>query len=529
MRRALAIAATLAATLAQAHAEVLSLSAEYRRDAVDYDESVTDFCRIRSEYRLSQESSFVAAAVLPVETGRGSCTWNLSLGDVSPHISIMLGNFHARFGGGLVLGRRNPFDPDALSRRNSCDLDITFSPATSGNPLYTFYGIAVSAGAEEHVPGVRLNAFWSSALRYMDAQGYFAGATGTGVQTIRSSERSARKTEPVYLNNAGVNLIRQFSGNFLAEASWLVTSLEKPSGSQVVWDAHDSGRATVATRCVNNLELYMEYRDDWLRLSCEPAFSATSRRTTGGADSCLTGYAYLARMAFKSALLETSLVRKYTCPSYYAPWSASIGEQYPERAWFLDLALLRKFFSIGASLSSEKKLRPDAGDDELPLTEKEEIFTEIRRSFLEGSRVSLRVLTKRMDGDVTSVRQGAFRVKARCADWLSTGLGAVYQARDRKRDAMLGSGTAAITLRPATLTAAYCRAIVPPGNPLYAVIAPAEHAGIPGMTLRANAHVFVARITLKSGRSNLNVRSLHLKTDGDPVRHRIELAGRTEF
>jgi hypothetical protein len=529
MRRAIAIAAALIAALTPVHAEMLSLSAEYRRDAVDYDESVSEFCRVKTEYHLSQDSSFIAAAVLPVGTGESTCTWNLSLDDVSPHISMMFGNFYARFGGGLVLGKRNPFDPDALSRRSSCDLDIAFSPAVSGNPLYTFYGIALSAGAEEHVPGLRLNAFWSSALRYMDAEGYFAGTTTTSLATIRSSERSARKTEPVYLNNAGLNLVHVFQGNFLAEISWLVTALEKPSGGAIAWDAGARGRSYAATRCVNNLELFTEYRDDFLRLSFEPALSIASRRTTGGADSFLGGHAYLARMALKSAFMETSLVRKHTAPLYYAPWSASLGEQYPERAWFFDVVFPRDYFSAGASLSSEKKLRPDAGDDEMPLTMKEELFLEARRSMLEGSRLSFRMLTRHADGNVSRVRQGASRVKSKFTEWLTAGLGAVYQARDGQRDAMLGSGTVSMSLRPAVLTAAYCRAIAPRGNPLYTVIAPAEQSSIPGMTIRASAHIIVGRISFKSGRSGLNVRSLHLFTDGAPVRHTVELAGRTEL
>ncbi|TAL37885.1 MAG: hypothetical protein EPN93_05290 [Spirochaetes bacterium] len=529
MRHALALIALLLAAGGPAPAQEVSLQAEYRRDAVDYDESVSEFYRLKTGLLFSEKSSFNAALVRSAGAEHCDYTWFLALNDAVSGGRLMVGHYTARFGGGLVLGRRSPFNPDDLSRRVSSTERDTFSGVTSGNPQYAFYGAAVSVDTGDAELHARFDSFFSSATRFLDADGYFSGGTDAGIDTVRSSNRTAAKSEPVCLENIGFGFSAVMGGSLRVQASSLLTRMSRPQGGSLLWDRESGSPGRPGTRSVSNSELFVEYREDSLGLFFEPAVSFVDRENDDGPLRTLTGYAYLCGFTFQGPRLEGTLIRKYTAPEYYAPYGASIGEQFPERAWFFDCALPCGVFSAGTSLSSEKKLKPDSRDDALPLSVKEELFLRAQRSSIDGSQLSYRVLTVTGNGETSRKRQLNARLKFKAFDRLAAALGTVVQSRSGARTSKLVSTSLGTEFGKINATAAYCRALVSAGNSLYAVIAPPEHASIPGTMLKRSAHVIAARISASCAGARFSIRTFHLLSAGEPVRHTLDISGQASF
>jgi hypothetical protein len=529
MRRAVAIAAMLLASVVPVNAQEISIQAEYRRDAVDYDESVSEFYRLKTEISFSEKSSFGAACVRPADAKGFDYTWFLALNDVVSDSRLMIGYYTARFGGGLVLGRRSPFNPDNFSRRVSSTERSAFTGVSSGNPQYAFYGAALSFGSGGSEMRTGLNALFSSAIRYLDADGYFSGGTGAGLDTIRSAKRTAAKSEPVCLENLGLSYSAVMGGTLQVTASSLMTRMKRPQGGSLLWDGEGDSHGSAGTRSISNSELFIEYRDDSLGIFFEPAVSFMQREKDEGPIRDLTGYAYMCGFSFEGPRLEGTLVRKYSAPAFYAPYGASIGEQHPERAWFFDCALPGRILTPGASLSSEKKLKPDSGDDALPLSVKEELFLKVEHCPIDGSQVSYRVLTVTGSGETARKRQLNARLKFKPADRLSAALGTVAQSRTGTRISKLVSTSLGADIGKFNATAAYCRALVRAENSLYTVIAPPEHASIPGTILERNAHVIAARIGASFTGARFSIRTFHLLYAGRRARHTLNLSGQASF
>ncbi|HDP80034.1 MAG TPA: hypothetical protein ENN21_04235 [Spirochaetes bacterium] len=522
----------LAGTVRPSPLPDLKVRAEYRHDAVDYEEETRDFYRLKTSLLLSRCSSLNITAVHLRHTGEYNHTWNLVLGDAAPWLSLLLGHFQVNYGAGLLVGKFTAFNPDPFAYRNPTAPNKTYIPVNSGNPAYAFHGAALTCVRDTGTLLLSLSGYYSVNRRFLNEDGYFDGVASSSIGTVESSLRgSYSRSEPVTIHNTGmmaaVGVGETLSAHIYGTGTWLRTQ----TGSPIAWDGNgetpESGtdRACGAGATVRYADRYLSvFGEGVITMQWRSAGHPEGRFRHGG------GYLYGFRLTHPSGGI--SLVRKVTVPGYYAPFNNTVGERTPEKGVFLE-GNYRLFAGInaGASLAAEKKQSPSSMDQELPFMLREQIYLEYRRGRVESARLTGKLYRKDAKGERSESRQLKQSLSLRITErvW-RVDAGTVYGWDSSDRSAL--GATTGVVCKPgasAQFMVQYCRALIRNGGSLYSVLAPMDNAGIPGMFIRDESHIIAAKAGFRWRTLGLSARYLHQFARGETIRGTVELAASGVF
>lgn len=476
------------------------LEGEYRRDTMDYESAVKDYFRLRAGVIFSRESALNIATVYRDLGRERSCTWSLLLGDVSPGLSLLAGHFLADFGHGLYIGRSTSYNPDIFSVKVKDDPGSPFIPVKSGNPSFAFQGAAASFNGE--LPSVRysLHAFYSLRERYIGEDEYEAGSTMSGLGTITGKrEKSASDSEPVDLHERGVMLSAELHRLFLIQFYHVLTGIESPSGRTIAWDCEKTGNLLHGYSLLSGSGALLQYRDDFLRIYFEGSRSERKPAGDGADRGDISGYGMLGGLSFRVPLLSLSITLKETGADYLAPYSSSIGENWPERACFLDAALRPSGgWSLGLSASSERRNAPSPSDDGIAYILRERIFARRTGVFLKmlGAEISRAVLVS------GAAKEERVRVRSSAQIALTAGFtidsfGTYQISRGAGASRILDLGFNVPLLGPLSLTAHYARGRISAGNPVYMVFPSLPRTNVPGIFIAEDSDILTVKTELR--------------------------------
>jgi len=489
MRRALTALIILLAGSAAAGVQKenrVTLQGEYRRDAVDFEESPREYFRERATVRFSRESALTAALVHGPGGGE-SFTWNLSLGDLSPGISFMAGHFYAHFGKGLLAGKRSAWQPDVFSRRGAISDEGVFTPCKSGNPRFAFHGAAASFRLGGEDVSLSLHPFYSLKERYITQEDYENRATSS-LSAIESRDgRERQYMEPVDVHTRGAMIALSCMDFLSARAYWIGGGTAAPGGDEV---------STGGLRGFSGRGFTLEYRDDSLSIFYEGTEASSRYEGDDGGGSSSEGGGYLAGASLSSPLVRASFIYKNADDNYYSPYTATMGE-YLGTGMFIDITLLPlKGLSLGASCSSERRSNTGSADDEQTVAERERLFISWTRGWLEEARSELGI-SRRSDEGSGERRRWRQKFALRPAPFLSLGASATHQSTEGLGHSR--AGTIALGLHrglAASIALSYTRARVAESNPVYESLLPLKNASMTGTFIRESGDVAAGRATL---------------------------------
>ncbi len=522
MRRSILIGAVLllGASPARPDDPRVTLRAEYRQDALDYDDAEKRFLRESSRLDFGRSSAGITHIHIP-ETRSHRFTWHLRIRGASPHFEASMGHYRLNFGTGLLVGKKRAVSPDAFTRRLVISRGTPFAPSDTGNPLFSFHGAAASGSVGGPVFTASAGGFFSFRNRFVREDRSIPGTTRSGFTTILSgTERDRRRPEPAEIFDRGGFLTLVIGERLTAQSYVIDTGIRRGGGRRLLWGQDDFD----AARGVRGYGFFLQYRDDYIAIFAELSFSRLGSRAVTGKSRTSRARGLCGGLVFRHPAVVLSFSGKSTSANYYAPYAS--GGSRSETAWSGDITI-RPFprFSVGSGVHMEKAMSPSSREPHRPAMRRESVS--VRYGAAGMASVSARltcVETERKRGRERNLRLGASGRVYLCRSVLFR-LQGTGQSRGRGRhSASLGGGVTFWLFNILEIRASYKRFIIDRNNPLYSV-APRREARIaPGTYVRESLDRVSLGLRARWGGASLAGTCLHRFSGRRATRTRLEFA-----
>lgn len=520
MRRSILIGAVLllGASPVKPDDTRVTLRAEYRQDALDYDDAEKRFLRESSRLDFGRSSAGITHIHIP-ETRSHRFTWHLRIREASPHFEASMGHYRLNFGTGLLVGKKRSVSPDAFTRRLVISRGTPFSPSDTGNPLFSFHGAAASARVGGPAITASAGGFFSFRNRFVREDRSLPGTTRSGFSTILSgAERDHRRLEPAEIIDRGGFLTLVIGERLTAQSYVIDTVIRRGGGQRLLWDLDDCD----AARGVRGCGFFLQYRDDYIAIFAEFCFPRLESRAATGTSRTTRARGFCGGLVFRHPAVVLSFSGKSTSANYYAPYAS--GRSRPETAWSGDITI-RPFprFSVGSGVYMEKAMSPSGREPHHPAMRRESVS--VRYGAAGKGSVTARLTcieTERKRGLERNLRLGVSgRVYLRRS--LLFRLHGTAQSKGRGRNsASLGGGVTLWLFNILEIRASYARFIIDGNNPLYSV-APRRDARIaPGNYVRESSDRISLGLRARWGGVSLAGTCLHRFPGRRAVQTRLE-------
>lgn len=510
----------------------LYLESSYRRDAIDYSESERYFYREKLSVLFSEDSALNLAYIYIAQDEEHRHTWSLELKDISPHFSFLMGNFFVNYGYGLLIGRKRLYEPDPFANRVSKGNEKIFKPCKSGNPLYTFSGMTASYNNSFAMINASFNTFYSIKERFIDNEYYDSAMISSGLDSIDiKDDKEYNHNEPVNIHTHGALLGFQIADCFYLQLFYLLTAMQSPHGDEILWDSFEAGDNEYGIGSLYGSGFFAGYCDDFLSIYCEGVTAEREIKNESGEGSDIRGYGLLYGIAFTPPFLNLALNGKEVDGEFYSPYSSSIGEDYPEDAWFFDTEV-RPFKNLraGISLSSQRKTVAGSTDHEIPVTERQKVYINYRYKNLEKLDLAARKLERVSEDGREKKYQFKEKAAVKIINPLQADFSSIYQESSRYKPSyafFTGVDFSFLTNFKISLNYVYAR--VAEGNSLYSIVSPIHGSNTMGIFIREDSHIIISKLDFKYKTIYLSCRYLHQFSCGEAAAKRLELFGSGRF
>ena len=276
------------------------IESEYKKDSINYSETEQYFYREKLSVLFSGENALNLGYVYIEQEEKKRYTWSLVLNDVSPYFSFIMGNYYVNFGYDLIVGRKMAFEPDVFSNRTGEGNQNLFIPCKSGNPLYSFNGIAASCSKKIININTSLNFFYSINERFIDSDSYESGSIFSSMATIDGKyDKTYNASEPVEIHTTGGLLSLNAMDAFTLQLFYIFTLIKSQDKNKILWDSYDSYYAEYGTSGLLGNGFLLEYRDDYLNIFCEGDMTVRETNTDNKQKDNLKGYGMLYGITFR--------------------------------------------------------------------------------------------------------------------------------------------------------------------------------------------------------------------------------------
>ena len=509
------------------------LRGEYREDTLDYEEEKKRYFREKGSLKFSTSSSLNLTHVYIEQDQHHQYTWNLMLKDISPCFSLLLGNYYVHFGAGLLAGRKNPYIPDIFNIMNDYAPRFdSFTPCNSGNPRFSFHGIALSIiGKTENIQ-LSLNPFYSAKTRYFDDT-RDENSISLNLTTVEQyDKKDGARTEPLSVIDYGVSVNLRFYRCLAFQIYHISSELRTPLQETINWNREENDEGIRETSAIRGYGMYVEYRDDYLRLFAEKSLSEEIIEQNDTTRLKKTGHAILIGASLNHPFIRASFSGKSSDTDYYSPHERTLGSWHPETGIFGECHIKPvRGLVIGSLYSSQRQKVPGQYDRERPVTTRERIYTRLTAGILKVMELMGNRVTCAQKGDHEKRHQVKGRFELLFEKRLNLGASFIRQYRNGTAPAGMYSLQAGIhPFSGIGLKGAYAVISSSADNTLYAVLLPLQKSNVPGIQTRDNCHALVGSFNLTFGTLQGSFRYLYLKyaTTGEK-QTRIELFSQGEF
>ena len=466
----------------------LAIRAEYRQDALDFDDTDKRFFRESASLTFIQSSAnFTHVHIGANKENR--FTWHIGIKGLSPYFDCILGHYYVNFGAGLIVGKKAAVSPDLFSRRLIISGAGPFTPCISGNPLYAFQGVSAGLTIPFQEASISFHGFFSFRNRYVRNDINYQNITGSSINSILlRTKKDYRYSEPIEINDYGSIVILQAMEHLTLQAYFIYTAMRQSNNHRLLWNYGDRNiqegeKAFYAYGC------YSEYRDDHITLFIELGFPNKVLSPAAGSHRTERGYGLLYGLYFRHPACSLSFSGKHADKQFYSPYSS--GRNYAETAWMADISVRPlKLLSLGGAFFAEKKIAAAGNEQYLPYLRREQAFVKYSKA---GKRY-LSIKFSHIENGKKNGIERHLQIKASAGIFIMKSILFSFNgtAQQRNADGFSGSASAGIKLcllRYFTVNMRYSHFFITQGDSLYTAVAPYRDSIARGIFIAASSNM----------------------------------------
>ncbi|HNW27056.1 MAG TPA: hypothetical protein PKN50_01155 [Spirochaetota bacterium] len=499
----------------------VAISAEYRQDTLDYDDVEKRF--FRESARLTFGKSSASFTHINVDmTKDNRFTWNINLRGLSPCFESIIGNYYANFGAGLLVGRKTALSPDLFKRTLAVSTGNPFTPCSSGNPYFSFMGIAAGVRFSSERVSLSLDGYYSFRNRFARNDRQFPGFTGTSFTSIlMRTEKDYRYSEPVEINDCGYSLMARIAGHLTMQSYFIYTFIKRSGNRNLVWN-FDARMVPGGEKNFYGYGFYFQYRDDYILIFVDVCFPNRVSTAVGGRTRTVRGFGIMYSLAFRHRACSLSFVGKQTDTDFYSPYSA--GKSHPETACTAVFSARPvRTFTMGASFFSEKNRMPSGNERYLRFTRREQVFIKYH-SHLKGS-CSVRAALVEWDGKDNKERH--LRISSSSSIFIMKSIlftlgGSVQRKIPGRFSGSLSAGIRFTLFNATTFNMRYSRFFIRAGTSLYAAASRQAGSISRSTAVKSSSNILAGGLQARFAGCRLSLDYFHQFTRRRTIRSSVE-------
>ncbi|MFH0974299.1 MAG: hypothetical protein V1874_00780 [Spirochaetota bacterium] len=503
------------------------IKSEYKKDTIEYNDITRYYYRERLSILFSEESSLNVSCIYLKKEKDKKYTWNLLLKDISPCMSFYLGNYFVSFGSGLLAGAKRTYDPDIysikISNPETADINKTFTPCNTGNPVFAFNGIAGSSRLKLQDLNLSLNAFYSIKERFIDENSYESNQISGTMDTVDGKIGKAyNQNEPVEIQTYGLMLSAGSSNSILLQTYFLNASIHSRYKEEIVWEYNEESGESNSISNLNGFGLYAQYKDDFLKIILDGAMTQKETLHEDNTRNKDNGFGILYSLRFTPPFVAIEIAGKEMNSSFYSPYGSSIGEDYPESAWFFNTAIKPySNFILNAKASSEKKKAPSSTDNTMPVIKKETISLAYFFGKLEKLEIALKRTEKTNDETVKN-QQVQASTKIAITDAIKSLLSGTTACRQNNPSKILSAGFELLVAGYMKFYIHYIVASISDNYTSYIVVSPIRDSSTKGFFIKEDSNIVVIKSDIEIKNIFFSCRYLYQFTRSHSLHSRLE-------
>ncbi len=443
------------------------LRAGITREITDFDSGTSSTVfRGGACFSIADMYMFNLTSMQNRDRGDVTGTWFIQADPECKFFSMVLGNYTLHFGSGLMMGKKEFMKPDPFSRRHSFSRDSVYAGSQSGNPAYSFSGIACAAKASDDSFKLQLVPFYSLQRRFISEQQIEEKAVASSLTTVNmKTAREGIYNSPADIINSGVIADATFLKLFHIQAYGFTTSLQSAGGESIIWEKTS---ASQGIKRVSSFGLYMEYSDSCISIFAEPARSIVSGTVCNIESDCIAW-----GMSLHSEIFNAALSGKFSDRNFRSVYAS--GDSGSENILDFSASIIPyEHFMAGAAFYSEKDLTVNPGNDERRCFIREDVLASITGFRIFGSDFRFsRKLPLDGEGDGRS-QQYSCNINLSPVKEIYLRARYTGQSSGAGISWLWGAELKFMLLSYFSLSAGYSGIRAIPDNPLYAAITPAS-------------------------------------------------------
>jgi len=483
----------------------LAISAEYRQDALDYDDADKRFFRESARLSFMQSTASFTHVLIGAHR-ENRFTGNLSIKGLSPYFDCVLGHYYVNFGAGLIAGKKTAISPDLFSRRLIISRSDIVAPCGSGNPLYSFQGAAAGLNIPFQDGSISILGFFSFRNRYARNDIYYRDITGSSFNSIiMRTKNDYRYSEPAEINDYGGAVVLRAMNHLTFQAYCIYTMMRRSNDHRILWNYGDR-IAQVGEKAFYAYGFFSQYRDDYITIFLELGFPGRILSSAAGGARTERGYGLLYGLSFRHPVCSLSFSGKHADAQFYSPYSS--GRNYAETAWMADITVRpMKLLSLGGVFFAEKKVSPAGNERYLSYLRREQVFLKFNAS--RKGYVAIRI--GHAENSKKNGSERYFQIKSSTGIFVMGSILFSLSGSVQRKDAgglsgSLGAGIKACVLRYFILDLRYSRFFIARGDSLYATAAPYRDSIARGIFVSDSSNMITCVALFRCRETSLRVR-----------------------
>jgi hypothetical protein len=434
-----------------------------------------------------------------------------------------------------MIGKKRIYDPDVFAFRinenDFAEYNPAFTPCNSGNPVFAFNGLATTFKWELSGAKFALNAFYSIKERFIDDESYESNGIDSSIDTLDAKTKYAyNHNEPVEVHTGGTMLSALALNCLIFESYYIHADIRSRYKKEFLWEHSERSDMPRGISELNGFGLFSGYRDAFLNVLIDGTVTQKKTTTEDLRKEKEYGYGLLYKLRFTPPSLKMTITGKEADSSFYSPYTSSIGEDYPESAWFLDAEIKPcSNLKLASGVSSQKKTATSANDSEHPVVKKEAASIEYSSGRLESLKISGR-RRERTDEKKEVKEQTLIKTEFAVTDFIKVNLAASCHWLDRNHESKIYEcGFLFIPAKGIKIYLTCISAYISGSNTVYTVISPLKDSSTPGFFITRNSALFVFKSEIKIGDIFLSGRYFYQFKRGDTLHTRLEFYASGRF
>ncbi len=369
-----------------------------------------------------------------------------------------------------------------------------------------------------------INAFYSINERFIDENSYDSNKIDSTIDTLDGKTKDEyNHNEPVEIHTGGAMLSAEIFNSILIEAYYLNADIRSRYKEEILWEYNDGLNGSGGISKLNGFGISSQYKDEFLNFLIDGVVTQKESVVDNDKRKIDYGYGLLYKLKFTPPFLKMTIAGKEVDSSFYSPYSSSIGEDYPESAWFFDTEI-KPYSNIKliTKMSSEKKTAPSSTDEDIPIIKKEIISIEYSFGWLENLEITAK-RRERTDEAKEIKKQLHSSTDIAITNSFKIILSSSYHwSNSNDSSTIFKGGFQVLPTDYIKINFTYLLAYISKDNPIYTIISPLRDSSTPGFYIKEDSNAIVIKSDIKIAEIFLSGRYFYQYNKSKTLHTRLE-------